>query len=70
MHLEIFTVTGKIQNGFPELYELLSETPVSITCHNKEIQMDDYREYLETIHIQFTNFEEMALKKRVKNISS
>lgn len=56
---EIFAVTAKIQNEYPELYQHLSETPLFSPQTNKAISVDNYQEYLESIQMQFNVFKEL-----------
>lgn len=56
---KIFAVTEKIQNECPELYALLSETPLFLTLSDTEINEKDFVRYLESIEIQWATFSKM-----------
>lgn len=49
---KILTVTMKIKDQFPETYLLLSESPLLFSAENKELNLNDYKEYLNTIESQ------------------
>jgi len=49
---ENFSVTAKIQNEYPALYEHLSETPLFSANMENVISLGDYQEYLESIQVQ------------------
>jgi hypothetical protein len=53
----IFEVTQKIQEKFPELYLLLSETPLFFSEDRKSIHVADLRKYLATLKKQLWIFE-------------
>jgi CHASE1-domain containing sensor protein len=51
---QILDLTGRIQYQLPELYALLDETPAFLYDNQTEIQPRDYRQYLDTISLQFS----------------
>lgn len=53
---EIFSITGGIQNRFPELYALLDETPMLPAGNHAGININDYALYLESISSQLAVF--------------
>lgn len=55
MH-EILMFTGRIMDESPELYSLLHETPLFFSHNEKEISVEDYEQYLESLKSQFTAF--------------
>jgi len=57
LETEIIFVTTKIQNEFPELYKLLSETPLFLSYNNGEITAGELEEYLASIKAQLYTFE-------------
>lgn len=59
----IFKKTLEIQKKFPELYELLDETPLFFSFTEKDITVKDLRQYLISLSIQQKSFE-----KRIKKI--
>ncbi|ASW75802.1 hypothetical protein IQ37_01930 [Chryseobacterium piperi] len=54
---EILRITLEIQTQFPELYVLLSETPLIPSKHQEEINLNDLRQYLFSIIKQKKDFE-------------
>jgi len=62
--IRIFEVTQKIQEKFPELHLLLSETPLFSSEGNKTINVSDLGKYLNTLKKQLRMFE----KERKDNI--
>ena len=56
---QIFDITAKIQKEFPELYKTLMETPLATSYKQDNISNDSLREYLESIKIQLTQFQEL-----------
>ncbi|PWN60894.1 hypothetical protein C1634_012545 [Chryseobacterium viscerum] len=59
----IFKKTLEIQKKFPELYELLDETPLFFSFTEKDITVKDLRQYLISLSMQQKSFE-----KRIKKI--
>lgn len=55
--LLIFEVTQKIQESFPELYLLLSETPLFSSEVRTPINISDLGKYLNTLKKQLRIFE-------------
>lgn len=51
--------TLEIQENFPELYMHLDETPVSASSVNKEIDLNDFENYFNTI--------QALLKEKIRN---
>lgn len=50
---EIIKITTEIETKYPELYQHLSETPLSITeTKGKIISTEDVKDYLETLKSQ------------------
>ncbi len=62
----IFEVTQKIQEKFPELYLLLSETPLFSTVGRTSISIADLGKYLNTLKKQLKMFEKERRSKRSK----
>ncbi|GEN66471.1 MULTISPECIES: hypothetical protein [Chryseobacterium] len=54
---EIFKTTVEIQKKFPELYELLDETPLFFSFTEKNISISDLRQYLVSLIMQQKSFE-------------
>ncbi|MBL3547105.1 MULTISPECIES: hypothetical protein [Chryseobacterium] len=54
---EIFKTTVEIQKKFPELYELLDETPLFFSFTEKNITITDLRQYLVSLIMQQKSFE-------------
>ncbi|HLP95087.1 MAG TPA: hypothetical protein VK168_13680 [Saprospiraceae bacterium] len=54
---EIFTITLKIQVKFPELYQVLSETPLFQTEAESNMLDADFEHYLESLKYQMKDFE-------------
>jgi len=54
---EIFKTTVEIQKKFPELYELLDETPSIFFFYRKNISISDLRQYLVSLIMQQKSFE-------------
>lgn len=54
---EIFKTTVEIQKNFPELYELLDETPLFFSFTEKNITITDLRQYLVSLIMQQKSFE-------------
>ena len=61
---KIFKKTVEIQKEFPELYELLDETPLFFSFTDKEITIKDLRQYLISLITQQESFEKKAIKKK------
>lgn len=61
---KIFKKTVEIQKEFPELYELLDETPVFFSAKEKNITIKDLRQYLITLIIQQKSFEKGIIMKK------
>ncbi|RQO33762.1 hypothetical protein DBR39_22580 [Chryseobacterium sp. KBW03] len=53
----IFKKTLEIQKKFPELYELLDETPLFFSFTEKDITIKDLRQYLISLSMQQKSFE-------------
>jgi hypothetical protein len=53
---QIFTVTAIIQKKHPELYLLLNETPLFLSCKKNNVCIWDLEQYLESIKIQLITF--------------
>lgn len=49
---KILTVTMVIKDQFPEAYLLLGESPLLFSFDNKELKLNDFKEYLDTIESQ------------------
>ena len=49
---EIIEVTETIRETFVEFYELLSETPLFVNKHNRNIDTADFEQYLESLKTQ------------------
>lgn len=60
---KILKKTVEIQKEFPELYELLDETPIFFSFTDKEITTRDLRRYLISLIIQHKDFEKRTNKK-------
>ncbi|MGE8556670.1 MAG: hypothetical protein ACN6OB_22335 [Chryseobacterium jejuense] len=60
---KIFKKTVEIQKEFPELYELLDETPLFFSFAEKNITIKDLRQYLISLIIQQKSFEKGTIKK-------
>jgi hypothetical protein len=60
---KILKKTVEIQKEFPELYELLDETPLFFSFTDKEITTRDLRQYLISLIIQQKYFEKGPIKK-------
>lgn len=61
---KIFEKTVEIQKEFPELYELLDETPLFFSAKEKNITIKDLRQYLISLIIQQKSFEKGIIKKK------
>ncbi|PRB06059.1 hypothetical protein CQ046_02470 [Chryseobacterium sp. MYb7] len=59
----IFKKTLEIQKNYPELYELLDETPLFFSFTEKDITIKDLRQYLISLIMQKKYFE----KRNTKN---
>jgi hypothetical protein len=46
---EISEITNRIRQDYPELYELLEENKVSVYTGGKEIEGDEFAEYLDSL---------------------
>jgi hypothetical protein len=64
---DIFVVTTKIQNKFPELYENLRETPLFL-CTKRGLGTVDFEHYLESLKTQLKTFEKAALKQKLSEL--
>jgi hypothetical protein len=53
---EIMAVTAKIQTEFPEVYKLMSETPLFLSYADADITTAELKEYLSEIQKQLTTF--------------
>lgn len=63
----ILDVTLEIQERFPELYMLLSETPLFLSCDTAGISKLDLNQYLVSLTMQFSTFSSSEmLNKRVE----
>ncbi|MGN7863310.1 MULTISPECIES: hypothetical protein [Chryseobacterium] len=60
---KILKKTVEIQKEFPELYELLDETPLFFSEKEKNITIKDLRQYLVSLIIQQKSFEKGTMKK-------
>ncbi|AZB26948.1 hypothetical protein [Chryseobacterium bernardetii] len=60
---KILKKTVEIQKEFPELYELLDETPLFFSGKEKNITIKDLRQYLVSLIIQQKSFEKGTMKK-------
>ncbi|MGG1923660.1 hypothetical protein AB1278_17740 [Chryseobacterium sp. NRRL B-14798] len=60
---KILKKTVEIQKEFPELYELLDETPLFFSFTEKNITIRDLRQYLISLIIQQKAFEKRAIMK-------
>lgn len=60
---KILKKTVEIQKEFPELYELLDETPLFFSFTEKNITIRDLRQYLISLIIQQKAFEKRAVMK-------
>ena len=60
---KILKKTVEIQKEFPELYELLDETPLFFSFTEKNITIRDLRQYLISLIIQQKDFEKRAVMK-------
>ncbi|UWX61291.1 hypothetical protein N0B40_03210 [Chryseobacterium oranimense] len=60
---KILKKTVEIQKEFPELYELLDETPLFFSFTDKEITIKDLRQYLISLIIQQKSFERRTAQK-------
>lgn len=49
---DILATTMKIRNRFPQLYQLLEETPLFFSADKKKVSLHDFEEYLNTIQTQ------------------
>lgn len=49
---KILTVTMEIKDHYPEVYLLLNESPILFPSDNKELNSNDFKEYLNTIESQ------------------
>lgn len=54
---KILKVTVEIQKEFPELYELLNETPLFFSNKEIKITIKDLRQYLVSLRMQQKTFE-------------
>lgn len=61
---KILKKTVEIQKEFPELYELLDETPLFFSAKEKNITIKDLRQYLISLIIQQKSFEKGIIKKK------
>lgn len=55
---QIFRVTYIIQQKFPQLYELLNETPLFLSYQEKEITIKELSQYLESLIAQLKTYEQ------------
>lgn len=62
----IFEVTQKIHEKFPELYQLLSETPLFSSEGRTTINISDLGKYLNTLKKQLRIFEKERSSNRPK----
>nr|WP_199161662.1 hypothetical protein [Elizabethkingia sp. ASV34] len=60
---KILKKTVEIQKEFPELYELLDETPLFFSFTEKNITIRDLRQYLISLIIQQKAFEKRDVMK-------
>lgn len=69
---KIFSVTGKIQQDFPALYEHLNETPHSLKNYNKnEIEDVDLMHYLEELIFQMNFYKKQKTDRTgMKNLDT
>ncbi|RKT01946.1 hypothetical protein BCF58_1175 [Chryseobacterium defluvii] len=54
---KILKITVEIQKKFPELYDLLNETPLFLSDRKRKITIEDFRQYLLSIRMQQKTFE-------------
>jgi hypothetical protein len=62
---EIIAVTETIRETFIEFYELLSETPLFICNHNKNIDTADFEQYLESLKTQLDHLKRIPAIKPI-----
>lgn len=55
---DILSVTEQIRRQYPELYKVLTETPLFLPSNEQEISVADFRRYLESLTAQLKTFEE------------
>ncbi|WP_126651658.1 hypothetical protein [Chryseobacterium aureum] len=60
---KIFKKTVEIQKEFPELYELLNETPLFFSFAEKNITIRDLKQYLISLIAQQKSFEKRTIQK-------
>ncbi|MDQ0781284.1 hypothetical protein [Chryseobacterium sp. W4I1] len=60
----ILKKTVEIQREFPELYELLDETPQFSSAKEKNITVRDLRQYLISLIIQQKSFKKRLVAKK------
>ena len=53
---EIMAVTAKIQTEFPEVYKVMSETPLFLSYNEAEITTAELEEYLSEIQKHLSTF--------------
>ena len=54
---EVIKLTTRIETEYPELYKFLDETPMSIGKHpEKEVTIEDLKNYLETLKTQLQEY--------------
>lgn len=61
---DILAVTARIQTEYPELYLLLTETPLFLV--NGKIRLTDYEQYLESLAMQFRVFSHAAAHNNIR----
>ncbi|MDW9383059.1 MULTISPECIES: hypothetical protein [Chryseobacterium] len=66
---KILKKTVEIQKEFPELYDLLDETPLFFSFTEKNITIRDLRQYLISLIRQQKSFEKGTSKKIIYNNS-
>ncbi len=60
---KILKKTVEIQKEFPELYELLNETPLFFSFAEKNITIRDLKQYLISLIAQQKSFEKRTIQK-------
>lgn len=65
---EIFETTINIQNQYPELYNLLLETPLILSYNEAGISDEACKQYLESLQLEMQKFtEKIKISKLEKN---
>lgn len=63
---EIFVLTALIQQEHPELYLLLSETPMFLSYKEQEVMVIDLERYCESLSRQFAVFQKAASYRNLR----